>query len=121
MITPEIPESFALLNYKKASFIVDTVDEAIAALKSAAKELTGFNYKMSFTKSAFRDKYFLSTNSDPKHFDRLFSNRITLHPVDGKQILSIQLRDNNSPIVYAMDLTSEIYRQLQMEEYAKFE
>lgn len=112
MIRPEIPEPFALLNYKNALFVVDTQEEAINAVKNAAKEITGFDHEISLKKSFIGNKQYFNMSHDPKGYDLLFRNRISLRPVNGNQILSIQLRDGQEPIEYTMELTSKIYRQL---------
>ncbi len=113
MIRPEIPEPFALLNYKNALFVVDTQEEAINAVKNAAREITGFDHEISLKKSFVGNEKYFNMSHDPKGYDHLFRNRISLHPVNGNHVLSIQLRDGQEPIEYTMELTSEIYRQLK--------
>lgn len=111
MIKSETPENIALLNYDYVNFHFDTKEEALKTLNEVVDKITGFRHDLTLKKSVASQGEYIFVSKDIFCFNELFRKRLILYHYDKDYTLQIQIRKNDMPIEYTMELADALYKK----------
>jgi hypothetical protein len=111
MIKPLMPEQDVYSN-KYALFEVDSIDDAVSAIKTAAKTKYDFDHDIKFLKNWTNNGHTLIVGQDESFYKREYENNITLIQKENEKILQLKIKDfRKKPIKHIEEITKELYKQ----------